>query len=61
MVPLVELQRNLERKYGLTRAIVARLPSDTIDPTRSIASYGGFISGLLADNKRLVLDGVDVA
>ena len=51
MVPLVELQRSLECKYGLTRAIVARLPSDTIDPTRSIASAaGGFISGLLADN-----------
>ena len=51
MVPLVELQRSLERKYGLTHAIVARLPSDTIDPTRSIASVaGGFVSGLLADN-----------
>ena len=51
MVPLVELQRGLEREYGLTRAIVARLPSDTIDPTRSIASAAGnFISGLLVDN-----------
>ena len=51
MVPLVELQRGLERKYGLTRAIVARLPTDNIDPTRSIASAaGGFISSLLVDN-----------
>ena len=51
MVPLVELQRDLEREYGLTRAIVARLPADTVDPTKSIASAaGGFISGLMADN-----------
>ena len=51
MVPLVELQRDLERKYGLTRAIVVRLPADTVDPTKSIASAAGdFISGLMADN-----------
>ncbi|MBO6756326.1 MAG: sugar-binding transcriptional regulator [Roseibium sp.] len=49
--PLVQLQRELEAEFGLTRAIVAPLPDENIDPTRAIAAAAGaYVTGLMANN-----------
>ncbi|MEM9431543.1 MAG: sugar-binding transcriptional regulator [Pseudomonadota bacterium] len=48
IAPLVEIERTLEKRYGLDRAILAPL-SDGTDPTRAIASAAGaYVSKLMS-------------
>lgn len=51
LAPLIELQRRLETKFGLTEAIVAPLSDEEGDPTPVIAAAAGpYISSLMDHN-----------
>ncbi len=51
ITPLVELERTLEDRFGLTRAIVAPFSDPEGDPTRAIASAAGaFVTGCMAND-----------
>tara|TARA_R110002020_G_scaffold192228_3_gene392306 strand:+ start:19815 stop:20804 length:990 start_codon:yes stop_codon:yes gene_type:complete len=49
--PLIEAQIQLEKKFGLAKAIVAPFTEDDGDPTRVIAAAAGeYVSGLMRNN-----------
>ena len=51
VAPLVELQRNLERRFGLSQAIVAPFPEEGGDPTNVIAAAAGdFVSRMMTNH-----------
>ena len=51
LAPLVELQRNLERRFGLSQAIVAPFPEAGGDPTNVIAAAAGdFVSRMMTNH-----------
>ncbi|MEM9708262.1 MAG: sugar-binding transcriptional regulator [Pseudomonadota bacterium] len=51
IAPLMDLERQLETRFGLDRVIVAPLSAPDIDPTKAIAAAAGaYVSGLMASN-----------
>lgn len=50
LAPLIALERQLETRFGLDRAILAPMGDPTADPTRAIAAVAGaYVSGQMAN------------